>query len=156
MSVIQPKPNRQVGFTLVELMIVVAVVGLLAAIAVPSFIRARESSTNARYIGDLRVARQAFQIYAIEKKAYPPDSTPAIVPTGMDEYLGRFDWRGRNSLGGLWDWDYGVFGVRAGVSVYRPTAAASQMGRIDEIIDDADLSTGSFRSRSDGYISIIE
>ncbi len=144
------------GFTLVELMIVGSVIGLLAAMAIPSMTKARESAQNGRYIADLRAARGAFQLYAIEKGQYPADKTPAIMPTGMDEYLQNFPWTAPTSLGGQWDWDYQQFGTVAGVSVYRPAAYSTQMEAIDSTIDDGNLSTGSFRSRSQGYISIIE
>ena len=51
---------------------------------------------------------------------------------------------------------HGQFGVKAGVSVYQPTAPHDQLQRLDAILDDGDLSTGSFRARAAGYIFIIE
>jgi len=59
------------GFTLVEIMIVVAIIALLAAIAVPNFLRARKRSQATRIIEDLRMIDAAVDQYAIEanKKA---------------------------------------------------------------------------------------
>ena len=54
------------GFTLVEIMIVVAIIALLAAIAVPNFLRARKRSQATRIIEDLRMIDAAVDQYAIE------------------------------------------------------------------------------------------
>ncbi len=54
------------GFTLVEIMIVVAIIALLAAIAVPGFLRARKRSQASRVINDLRLIDAAVDQYAIE------------------------------------------------------------------------------------------
>jgi prepilin-type N-terminal cleavage/methylation domain-containing protein len=54
------------GFTLVEIMIVVAIIALLAAIAVPGFLRARKRSQASRVVNDLRLIDSAVDQYAIE------------------------------------------------------------------------------------------
>jgi prepilin-type N-terminal cleavage/methylation domain-containing protein len=54
------------AFTLVEIMIVVAIIALLAAIAVPGFLRARKRSQASRVINDLRLIDNALDMYAIE------------------------------------------------------------------------------------------
>lgn len=54
------------GFTLVEIMIVVAIIALLASIAVPGFLRARKRSQASRIINDLRLIDSAVDMYAIE------------------------------------------------------------------------------------------
>ena len=60
------KNKRRGGFTLVEIMIVVAIIALLAAIAVPGFLRARKRSQASRIINDLRLIDSAVDQYAIE------------------------------------------------------------------------------------------
>ena len=54
------------GFTLVEIMIVVAIIALLAAIAVPNFLRARKRSQATRILEDLRIIDSSLDQYAIE------------------------------------------------------------------------------------------
>lgn len=64
----QIKTNRKSGFTLVEIMIVVAIIGLLAAIAIPNFIRARTKSQENACINNLRQMDGAVQQFALEGK----------------------------------------------------------------------------------------
>ncbi len=61
-----PNNRRHRGFTLVEIMIVVAVIALLAAIAVPGFLRARKRSQATKILNDLRLIDGAVDQYAIE------------------------------------------------------------------------------------------
>ena len=72
------------GFTLVEIMIVVAIIALLAAIAVPNFLRARKRSQATRIIEDLRMIDAAVDQYAIEANKV----ANATVPwTAIQQYL---------------------------------------------------------------------
>jgi prepilin-type N-terminal cleavage/methylation domain-containing protein len=58
--------TKRAGFTLVEIMIVVAIIALLAAIAVPGFLRARKRSQASKILNDLRLIDAAVDQYAIE------------------------------------------------------------------------------------------
>src|SRR5947209_10121238 len=58
--------SKHAGFTLVEIMIVVAIIALLAAIAVPGFLRARKRSQATKILNDLRMIDSAVDQYAIE------------------------------------------------------------------------------------------
>jgi len=60
--------SKKAGFTLVEIMIVVAIIGLLAAIAIPNFVRARTTSQQNACINNLRQMDGAVQQYALENK----------------------------------------------------------------------------------------
>ena len=66
--------KKRGGFTLVEIMIVVAIIALLAAIAVPGFLRARKRSQATRILNDLRMIDSAVDQYAIETNRKTADS----------------------------------------------------------------------------------
>jgi prepilin-type N-terminal cleavage/methylation domain-containing protein len=72
--------KTRAGFTLVEIMIVVAIIALLAAIAVPGFLRARKRSQASKILNDLRLISSAMDQYAIETNKKSAD------PIGIDDW----------------------------------------------------------------------
>ena len=70
--------KRRGAFTLVEIMIVVAIIALLAAIAVPGFLRARKRSQATRILNDLRMIDSAVDQYAIETNRKTGDTVNTV------------------------------------------------------------------------------
>jgi len=77
---------RKSGFTLIEIMIVVAIIGLLAAIAIPNFVHARTTAQQNACINNLRQIDGAKQEWALENKQ-PSTATP--VASNIQPYMGR-------------------------------------------------------------------
>ena len=76
--------SRRAGFTLVEIMIVVAIIGLLAAIAIPNFARARTSSQANACINNIRQIDGAVQEWALE---YKKSATAPVLASDVTPYL---------------------------------------------------------------------
>jgi prepilin-type N-terminal cleavage/methylation domain-containing protein len=74
----QLSTSRKSAFTLVEIMIVVAIIGLLAAIAIPNFIKAREASQKNACIANLKQIDGAKQTWALENRKVSSD-TPVVT-----------------------------------------------------------------------------
>ena len=78
---------RNAGFTLVEIMIVVAIIGLLAAIAIPNFVKARATSQRAACIANLKQIDGAKATWALENKKTSTDSPTAADLYGPTKYI---------------------------------------------------------------------
>lgn len=153
------KLNHRNGFTLIEIMITVSVVGLLMVVMVPAVRNAISGRENARCASRLRMAVAAFEMYCSENGSFPADRTPGVTPPEMVSYFEAMNiddwWGGANDLGGQWDWDNG-YNFKYSVSISSPTKSAAQLTDFDKLIDDGNLSSGKFRQVGSQYHFILE
>src|SRR5262245_49893492 len=135
-----PTPKRRShvpasGFTLVEIMIVVVIIGLLAALAIPAFQRVQRASQNARAINDFRVFAQAFEIYNSQNGAWPANAGSGVVPTSPVSMSGDFkvaSWQATTVVGGRWNWDNNLSsGGNAGICIAAFTCTQAQLEEVD-------------------------
>jgi len=78
------KKSRKGGFTLVELMVVLAVIAILAAIAMPQFLSAADRARNAKETADIQIIKNATQLYMIDKNV---DTPPTVENLYKEGYL---------------------------------------------------------------------
>jgi hypothetical protein len=110
-----------------------------------------------------QITGNTFDCYGFEYGDFPPDAEPGVVPPLAEPYLpDRFVWANDTSIGGKWEWDRAasrsekIHGVYAGLSIKNPARTSAEMVEIDREIDDSELTTGTFRGHSNGYIYVLE
>jgi len=152
------KKSTRSAFTLVELMIIVAIMADVMVVALPAFIRSRNMAQDTKFINDLRTASGAFEMYAAENNKYPDPAAPGTIPSGMSVYLKGFPWSSNNSLGGSWAWAGPYQSTSASLMLQFPNAMDDvRMSDIDARFDNGILATGSFREAdSKHFYYIIE
>lgn len=148
--------NHKSGFTLVEIMVVVVIVGLLAAIAIPAFSKARESSQNARLASDIRIYVGAIEAFTMENGVYPEDSNSGGIPTGLSPYIHSDQWSEGPSIGGVWDVEKDSYGIISAIGVHQFTATIEQLTSFDRKYDDGSLTSGNYRRLApDRYYYVV-
>jgi type II secretory pathway pseudopilin PulG len=153
----RPALTLRPAFTLIEIMIIVAILTNVLLVAMPAFLRSRNMAQNTRYISDLRTIAGAFEMYAAENNRYPATTAASLVPSGMNIYLNGIPYTARNALGGQWYWNYTATGSpMASVGSLSPyTLDDVRMADIDMRIDNGVLATGAFRKTDATHIIFV-
>ena len=149
------KRNRKSGFTLVEIMIVVIIIGLLAALAIPAIHNSQKNAKSATFINDVRTYSAAAEVFSLETGDFPEDVAPGAMPTGLGEYIPTMKWTAETPIGGRWDFVKNDKGIVSGFGASGHTASNVQLLHIEQKWDDGSLSTGKLRSLDGGYYYVI-
>lgn len=144
------------GFTLVEIMVVVVIIGLLAAVAIPAFKRVQRRAVASRYMNDARQIAAGAERYALEHGDFPPNGIGGLHANLRGYIPDSLFSATTTPLGGVWDWDYDQNGFKAAISVYQFTATDELLREIDRVIDDGALTSGNFRKISDKAVYVIQ
>jgi len=148
----RPKTRNQ-GFTLVEILIVVVILGILAAIVVPQFASASDETRRAAFAQELRVFADAADYFHVKTGSPVPDGSSGVMPVVWAEYIDQAEFEAGTPLGGVWDTEYNDNGVTSAVGVHfdgtGDTRDDAYMTLVDELIDDGDLTSGTFRKLAD-------
>lgn len=115
------------GFTVLELMVAVAVISIVMALAVPAFQKLQAKSRTAAIVNDFRVFSTAFQTYAVENGGWPPEAAIGAMPTGMSQNISTAFTR-VTPMGGKYNWENNqmqLFGFRprAAIAINSATGA---------------------------------
>lgn len=103
------EPTRQgraeYGFTLLELLIVVAIIGIIAAIAIPSFLKMKTRSKTAAIAVDFHSVRDAALLYNSDNNVFPNETIPKAYPPEFKDYLSvRFNFASPDPVY-VYDWE---------------------------------------------------
>ena len=153
--------SRRAGFTVLEIMVVVLILGIILAVAVPHFQKATLATRQARLANDFRQLHGAFELFELENGYWPMDVATARLPAEMVGYLDAQVFADPSPLGGLFDYEgpEASLGIEAGLSLVGTNLDPGVMARVDEMFDDGDLANGRFRvgiAGGDTYTLIFE
>ena len=162
--------SDRAAFTLVEIAVVVTIIGILAALAVPHFKRVRENAIISTLENDLRIFSQEFMQYELNFGAYPDTSTSGTYPNGMADRISGA-WILPSVIGGTYLWVYeggskGGKGGKAGKGKDKKGKGkdnsfayieiktnsteplridSTRLAEIDDDLDDGNTSSGNFQ-----------
>jgi len=160
-SVTQRTPARRCGFTLIEILVVVVILGILATVVTTSFANAGMQASQTAFATDLRTFVDACEYARMRDGVYPADTSSGVYPPELAASVTPGEWVGGTPVGGVWDTELNDSGVSAAVGVHfngvGETRDDAYMAEVDAIIDDGDVTNGVFQRLAAGrYYWILE
>ena len=138
------KAKSSAGFTLIELMVVIVIIGLLVGVTAPGYTRFVRNAKCARTVSEMRSLSSAFVAYQAVFGDLPPDSH-LTLPPGMDQFINPAIWANGTPICGTYNWEgpdtYGY----AALSIFNSPEPQETFEILDSLIDDGDLGLGRFQ-----------
>ena len=144
------------AFTLVEVMVTVAVIGILLLIAIPVLSKARTSAVAGDIVNDLRAFYGAFQQFNNDLGGYPPIKEDGSLDARMAGYLDMKRWEGGPGGGGHYKWlRYEPINEQVIYIAGGPGIETMQL--VDERLDDGNLTSAAFlQATASDYVYILD
>ena len=147
------------AFTLVEILVVVMILGILAAMVVPKMVNASQEATLTATAADLKAIENAISLYASEHGAYPRDVNRRQVVGVLDPYFKSENPFAKPApIGGIYDYEGPPNWSPVQISVRSDSQTGHSQARaieLDEYMDDGNLSTGVVRRQGNRTYYII-
>ncbi|MBN2582037.1 MAG: prepilin-type N-terminal cleavage/methylation domain-containing protein [Planctomycetes bacterium] len=148
------------GFTIIEILIVVVILGLLAAIVMTLFGDSREEARQIAFISDVEIFGNAARVYWVRTGEHVAAADAGVVPVGWESYIDHRKWQRTTPIGGAWDTELDTFGVKSALGVDFANGGGEDqddtyMSEVDSRFDDGDLATGRFRRLAPGRYYFI-
>lgn len=123
-------PHRRRGFTLVELIVVIVILGLLSGIAILKYLDLRNTARAAEVTGDFRSIMVGAYNYHADAETWPPDGAAGTVPPALAPYLPS----GFTFSKGYYTLDYENLGLGGGAYMIGVTVTSPDPDLIQKLI----------------------
>lgn len=153
--------KKSVAFTLVELLIVVVILGILAAVITTSFANASVEAGQKAFVTNLKTLASACELYKVQNGVWPDDASSGVLPPELASYIKPHQWESPTPIGGVWDVEFNESGITSAIGVHFDGTGQTQddafMTIVDDIFDNGDLNSGVFQKLAAGrYYYILE
>ncbi len=145
------------AFTLVELLVVVAIIGILAAVAIPGYSSYKQNARVASVVSDLKNIHSALEAYRTESNSYPDDVAGGSTPPGLAPFLKSDFFTSDTPVGGRYDYNAQPVWGEVSIRIENATYITDDAGweKVDGVLDDGDLGGGKFRNIADGKAYVV-
>jgi prepilin-type N-terminal cleavage/methylation domain-containing protein len=156
-------PRTRRAFTLVEISVVVTLLGLLVAMALPAYRHVTIRSKAAAVVNDVRVFATAFQTYSTQHGGWPAAGTPGVIPPEIADAMSS-GFTKPTPIGGHYEWDYDStangFHVTAAITIVSTSDAPltddiELLEMVDQTYDDGNTATGNVQLGSTNNLVFI-
>lgn len=151
------RPDRDRGFTLVELVIVILVLAILVGVAAPRLMDTAAIASEQAFANELMALVDTAERYRASSGKWPSDGNTGVAPIELQEVVSKRVWKEPTPLGGAWDTEMKDNGVTFAVGAVFTSVPTDSLIAVDTILDDGSLNTGNLRLLDTGrYYYVLD